>query len=577
MFVDTDPEVIEPSDAVEVSAGTSAWRRSAFLLAAALLLVSALALALRAPGLTASLPATQPDEPTVMSRALLVLDGTMTPPAFDWPLGTSLVAAAAVRTGEALGLTDRAGTVEEVYGLVRWVFMLIGVLVVAVTGLLAAALVHRREGAPPRTDARAAAGPGHRPPAWLVAVAAGGGAGIVAVDFVMVRLARMIQPDHLQVLFVLLALLAVVAAERAAAARPRLGGWLVAGALAGVAGGMKYIGITVAVVPAVSALTSADLPLPRRVLTGLGIGVAAAVGFVVSTGGTVLSSAFVDGFVEQVLHQSGGHLGYDNEGPTWVHHLVVTIPGSVGWPVALAMIAATGWSLWRGDRVRRLVAGYAVLLYAIVGLSRIVFPHYVIIVVPVLAALTGAALADLVGGFAGARDERLRWGAVALLACAVLALVPPALDGVRLLRSGAAPDTREGLVEELGDVLDRAGLAGVEVWTESYTGLGPDDVAGTGGALVFGFGDTPDILDCGCVVLVSSYQEERYAADAITGAVYTQLRERGTVLHERTPGVSLTYRWDLLPPWGIGAIPLTGDVPALGPSVTVLDLTGSGR
>lgn len=538
-----------------------AWWPAVVVVALALLLAAAL----RLPGLTSSLPATQPDEPTVVTRAQGWLAGETTPPGFDWPLGASLLAAGGIRVGETLGVTSRDGSVTEVYGFLRWVFAAVALATVAATGWLAAVLAgDAGRGAP--AAARHA-----------VAVAAGVGAGIVAVDFVMVRLSRQVQPDHAQALAVLLALLAAVVADRATTTRARVAGWLGAGALAGVAGGMKYLGITAAAVPAVAALTRGGVTWSRRILPAAGVAVAAVAGFVVATGGTVVSGAFVDGFVEQVLHQRGGHLGYDHGGPTWWHHLVVTLPGSLGWAVVVAVVAAVGWALVAGDRGLRLVAGYAVGLYAVIGLSRIEFPHYVVIVVPVLAAVTGAAAGRGVRAARSALGRRAVPWLVVAAGLVVAALVPPALNGVRLLRSTAAPDTREVVPARLGAALAEAGLVDVPLWTESYTGVGAAEAEATGGRLVFGFGEAPEVLDCACVALVSSYQEQRYAADPRTAVVYERLRQEGRVLVEVAPGVPLSYRWDLLPTWGLGAVPLAGDLPALGPTVTALDLTEGGR
>lgn len=512
-----------------------------------------LAAALRVPSLLVGLPMTQPDEPTVMSRAQLVLDGSVVPPAFDWPLGSSIVAAAGIRLGEAVGVVDRSGSVAEVYGWTRIVFVLVALCVVAVTGLLAAGIGRR---AAPMA-------------AWVAGA-------VVATGFVMVRSARMIGPDQLQVLCVLLALVAVVAAGRRARLRQRLLLWSTAALCAGGAGGMKYLGITVVVVPMLAVMLEEELDWPRRLLATEALLLLALTAFVVTTGGSVLSRAFVDGFLWQVDHQATGHLGYDHGGPTWWHHLTVTLPGSNGWLVTGLLVAGVVWGACRGDRATKLVTAYAVGLFAVIGLSRIVFPHYVIVVLPVLAALAGGLAADTADWtwrrWQG-RERRLDAAAAALALVLVAAVVPAAADGVRLLRVGQAPDTRDGFPERLQEVLVVEGLADVPVWTESYTGIGAAAAEATGGRLVFGFGDTPEVLACGCVAVVSTYMEQRYTADPATAPVYTAMRARGRMLLDHQPSIPLTYRWDLLPTWGIGGVPLRGPVPALGPGMTVLDLT----
>ena len=512
-----------------------------------------LAAALRLPGLLASLPLTQPDEPTVMSRAQLVLEGTFVPPAFDWPLGSSIVAAAGIRLGEALGVVDRAGSVADVYGWTRILFVVVALGVVAVTGLLGAAV--GRRAAPVA--------------AWVAGA-------VVATGFVMVRSARMIVPDQLQVLFVLLALLAVVAAGQRDRLRDRLLLWSAAALSAGAAGGMKYLGITVVVVPMLAVMLEEGLDWPRRLLAAEGLLLLSLVAFVVSTGGSVISRDFVDGFLWQVDHQASGHLGYDHGGPTWWHHLTVTLPGSNGWLVTGLLVTGVGWGAWRGARATKVVTAYAVGLFVVIGLSRIVFPHYVIVVVPVLAALTGGMAADIADWtwrrWQG-RERRLDTAAAVLALVLVAAVVPSAADGLRLLRAGHAPDTRGAFPEMLHEALAVEGLVDAPIWTESYTGISAAAAEATGGRLVFGFGTTPEILECRCVAVISTYMEQRYTVDPVTAPVYTAMRARGRLLLDHQPGIPLTYRWDLLPSWGIGGVPLRGPVPALGPGMTVLDLT----
>ncbi|MER3453375.1 MAG: hypothetical protein C4344_07035 [Acidimicrobiia bacterium] len=187
------------------------------------------------------------------------------------------------------------------------------------------------------------------------------------------------------------------------------------------------------------------------------------------------------------------------------------------------------------------------------GASRVRFPHYVLVLLPFLAALAGAAFARLTA----------RLPPAVLLTALALTLVPTALDDVRLVRAAASPDTRLAATARL------ASLGPVAAVTERYGVL---DHA----ALVPTLGADPSVLDCACVVVISSYQEERFRREPARYrhevAVYDALRARGRVLAVIRPRRHLPYDWDLLPQWGLRRIPLTGTIGPVGPTVTLLDL-----
>jgi hypothetical protein len=100
------------------------------------------------------------------------------------------------------------------------------------------------------------------------------------------------------------------------------------------------------------------------------------------------------------------------------------------------------------------------------------------------------------------------------------------------------------------------------------------------GINVGSLGRHPEVLDCKCYVVISSYMEERYRLEAQRypreAAVYDQLRRRGRVVAVISPSRPLSYRWDVLPAFGEGRVPLTGSIGPLGPIITVLDLGGDG-
>lgn len=508
-----------------VPANPPRWR---FVLGLAAVVL--LAAALRLPELGAGLPAVAPDEPTVVDRALGALDGDPMPPQFDWPPGSSYVMAAALLSGRLVGV-DPTADQAELYGFGRVLFAGIALVAVAMTGVLGATLADDR-----RRRTRTGVG----------------AAAALALSYVSVRLSRTVHPEHLQIVFVLAALAAGLRFD--ADRRTR---WLVAsGVLAGLAGATKYLGVTVALVPLLAAVV-VDVPWRRRLRDTAVLTAAVAAGFVGGTLGTVLrGGAFLDGFAYQLGHQAGGHLGYQATIPGWLFHLGTSLPGSWGWPLTLSAVAGLVLMLVRGTRAQRLTAVYAVAVFTLIGASRVAFPHYVLLVMPLFAVAAFIALGRLA-------DALPRFGRPVVTALVLLALVPALLNTVRLLRIADAPDTRALAAEAVAD------LSG-PVWAEAYTGVRAPDRE------VFSLGEEADLATCDCFAVVSSYQEERYSARPDLypdqAQAYAALRREAPVVQTVAPSVPLTYRWDLLPQWGLAGLPLTGPDPAVGPTITVFDL-----
>ncbi len=501
-----------------------------------------LAAGLRAPHLAGHLPALiHPDEPTVVERGLAALDGRLTPPQFDWPPASAYVYAAVV-AGVRLAVPDVTVDPGTRYLLGRIVFLLVALVAVALTGVL---------------GARLADTPEHRTATGL------GAAGILAVSFTSVRLSRIAHPEHLQLVFMLACALCALAFDRSR----RLAPLAAAGALAGLAGATKYLGVMVGLVPLLSVLCWRPPPRAKSVCVNAALlpgrwaagqltvlaGTALA-GFLAGTLGTVRNGeAFLRGFGWQVGHQAGGHLGYEAAGPGWLFHLGTSMPGSWGWPVTVLAVAGCVAVLVRGSRAQRLVAVLALVLFALIGASQVRFPHYVLIVYPELAALACVAVGRI----------RPRAARVAVCALVAASLGVVALDDVRLTRAAGAPSTR------LAADAAVASIAG-PVWSESYSLTSPRE------RQVSAFGAAPEVLDCRCVAVVSSYQEERYRRRPDRYgpqiAVYDALRARGRVLAVLRPSRPLSYRWDLLPQWGAGRLRLTGPVGPVGPTITLVDL-----
>ena len=90
-------------------------------------------------------------------------------------------------------------------------------------------------------------------------------------------------------------------------------------------------------------------------------------------------------------------------------------------------------------------------------------------------------------------------------------------------------------------------------------------------------GFTPSVADCDCFVVLSSYMEDRFRREpdryAAEVAVYDAVRINGRQYALITPSLPLSYRWDLLPAYGMTDIPLRGGEPlVVGPTITVFDL-----
>ena len=504
-------------------------RRFDAVLLAGLLLVVAVAAAFRLPHLSGNLPRiVGPDEPTIMDRALRVLHGHVALSHYDWPPASMELLGGVMRAARAVSgslLQPHGG----VYAFGRVVFVAISLAAVLLTGLVAAELAD---------DWR-----DRRLVAWAAAV-------LVALSFVSVRTSRLVHPDHLQLAFMLGALLATFAYDRS-----RRWPWLAgAGALAGLAGATKYVGVLIVVAAIVSILW----PEPRRPRLRrahhLGLLLASmAVGFVAGAPAVFAQPGQMwHDLGKQFGHQATGHLGYDSRANGWWFHLHQSLPGNWGYGVTALAVVGTVWVLVRGTRPQRLTAAAVIPLFALVGTSRVRFPHYVLVVVPLLACLGMVALVRL------ARRAGVAGGVVLAVAVGIT-LVPAVLDDARLVRAAGAIDTR---------LVAAAAVRRLDgpIRAEQYAlPDGTDD-----------FGTEPPIVECECYVAISSYKEERYRREPRRYrrqvAVYDALRAKGRVVAVIGPRRHLAYDWDLLPQWGLRRIPLTGAIGPVGPTITILDL-----
>jgi MFS family permease len=507
-----------------------------------------------------------PDEPAIVDGARALMEGDFTLPPFGWPPASMELTALSlifVKTAAPSSVADVGG----LYLFGRGLFVLVSLVAVLLTGVLGARL----------SDS----GGDRRLIAW-------GAAAAMAVSYLSVRLGRQIHPDHLQMVFAIGSFLSILAYDRS-----RRWSWLVgAGLLAGLAGAAKYAGVLVAIPAAVSVLS------PRResqVLTsGVPISVSRASVWHLSLlgGSTVLGflagniGALVDfdGFLAGVLWQARrnvtGHLGYEGSN-VWWFHLSDSLPGNWGWPLTILALIGTGWVLRRGTRAQRLATSFMLPGFVLLGLFRVRFPHHMLLLTPFFAAMALVALKRVIElAVRGATPARSRFAGTSLGVAPpitlgvvtpvaglllMLLLVPTFLHDLRLIRASAAGDTR---------LLTDATVARLNgsVWAESYglpSGSNPD-------VALSAFGDHPEVLECDCFAVISSYMEdrfrrlpERYREQV---AVYDAMRAEGEMVAIIRPFVPLDYDWDVLPQWGLVNLPLRGKMGPTGPTLTVLNL-----
>jgi hypothetical protein len=270
--------------------------------------------------------------------------------------------------------------------------------------------------------ARRCLGPGWAP--WVALV--------LAVDPLFVRHSLVIAPDMLLTLCVLLGLLAALAV----AERGRLGDSLRSGLWLGLGTACKYSPALLAV-PIV--LAHARRPGGRRgprVLLDGRLWAAAAT----SLAAFALASPFALLDLAARRRQlgvgaaavTGAHFG-TAQLPTALRYALEVLPGDLGWPLWLLALAALVWTLLRRWREHALLLSFLVPYAVAFGALPIVFPRYLLPVLPLLLVLTAAA----------AREAR-RWPGArpALVVAAVAAALGFALAAWTSLSGFLPPDTR---------------------------------------------------------------------------------------------------------------------------------------
>ncbi|MGI9016499.1 MAG: glycosyltransferase family 39 protein [Euzebya sp.] len=467
------------------------------------------------------------DEPTITLRAVAAAQGQLVPSGFDYPPFAAYVLAVVLRL---VAVVDPDVLVDP-YPVSRLVFLVLSCVGVGLVGWLGVLV----GGEDPRRR-------------LLFGV---GSAVALAVSFSNVRLGAHARPDQVQLLTTVFALIATILWSRIRSMR-----WLVlAGVGAGLAAATKYVGGVVVLTTVAAILAAHGRDWRTSVRDTTLFGAVSMVFFVIGTAGTVIidTPGFIAGFTGEFSHQAGRHLGYEPNGNALVFHLTQSLPGNWGWPMTIAALAGIGLSVWQGSRAERLIVIFAVTGMGFAILSQVRFPHYVLLALPALAILAMVTVDRL-----WRLDMR---AGVAVLLLLVVSLVPVSFNAIRSGRVLGAPSTQD-LAIPLENVYSD------ELVIEAYTARGVDRVA-----TLYTVADDPSLVTCGCVVAISSYQEDRYRnrpdlyPDQI--AAYDQIRDVGEQIGGVSPGRPLAYNWDLLPQWGIGDIPLTGDIGPVGPAISL--------
>lgn len=468
------------------------------------------------------------DESVVVSRADMLVHGHV-PALYDWPSGSMMIEAVAIRVAGIFYPHILVSGSNAQYVLARVLSALAGSALCLATGTLAHQLCRK-----PGRRARIAA--------WCAAL-------VVGVAYTAFRMSEYAHPEIEQALFATLSLVATATFVRRRQVR-----WAVAaGALAGVAGAIKYIGGFSLLPLLVAILLTRELSLRRRLVLAALPCAAASVVFIVLVPGAILRwSRFYAGVQGQFSHQATGHLGYDSTSPALWFHLTQSIPGSVGWPLTIAISCGTVVAAWKGNATARLTFLFAVVALGALGLSHVRFPHYVLVALPAVLAL----------GFSGLTEVLPKGAAQYALGFAVaVALLPSAVSDARLIATLRDPSTQEAAAPIVRALDGR-------VFKEAYTDT--SDVGQAVGTIA----SVPDVIDCHCYVVLSSYMESRYRLEpqryAAEISVYDQLRRVGQVVADIRPAVPLSYRWDLLPQYGLDHVAFTRQL--VGPEITVLKI-----
>jgi 4-amino-4-deoxy-L-arabinose transferase-like glycosyltransferase len=261
---------------------------------------------------------------------------------------------------------------------------------------------------------------------WRVGLLAAFG---LAVCYIHVLFSRFASVD---VAMTLLVAATLVFAARAAT-RQRWLDYLLAGAFSGLAASSKYNAGVVALsiaVPSLQRAFSTRRGADRRDTLGKLAAAGAA-----SMTAFALASPYIFFHLDDVVgafDKLGGILYGEGDAPGWVVHLSTTLPIGFGWPLYVASLAGVGHGLWKRRPADVALLSFVLPYFALVGPARIVWPRYVLPLVPVLIVLAAEILVLLTA----------RRRPVVLIVAGTLLLLPSATRSVAFDRVAQRDDTR---------------------------------------------------------------------------------------------------------------------------------------
>ena len=388
------------------------WREASDLRTSRLALAAVLiaATVLRFWALARGIPyAVQVDEPEIVERALnMMRSGSLHPHFFDYPgLSIYLQLAVSIVRFLAGALSGEWSALSQARG---GEFYLWGRAVTATFGVATVLLVYQ---VGMRWGARHA----------LLA------AGLMAVLPLHVRYSHYVLTDTLLTFFVTLTLLLSLAAHE----RGTLGGFVWAGAAAGLAAATKYNGGIALIMPLIACWMTLALR-QRRLKAALAAVAACGVAFLVFAPYTLLD---LPGVSRQLCAARARVPGRDCRGRPCVAALSqILVRHTFGWPALLLAGGGMGLGMVRlirgPGRVRWALAVAFPLLYLwMLSTQRIVDARYLLPLTPPLCVLAAAAVVSGVSLLR--RYEIPRAARTALIAgLTIAALLPPALMAVRV-------------------------------------------------------------------------------------------------------------------------------------------------
>ncbi len=346
------------------------------------------------------------DEPEVMERAVrMIKTGDFNPHFFDYP-GLYIYAEAAVSTlrfmtgavqGKWAGLAQ--APTEDFYLWAR-----------AMTALLGTATVWIVYRAAMRWGPQTA---------LLAAV-------LIAVMPLHVRESHYVLTDVPMTCVVMVTfLLSLRAHERAT-----LGSFALAGAMAGLAGALKYNGVLALVMPLIACVMTPRLS-GRRAATALAIVASMIVAFLVAAPYSLID---LPTFLNQFARLSSEYRKPPSTlEPIWLVYLK-HLRLALQWPGSLMVIAGLAMGVWKiatdPNRLRWVLAVVFPLLYfRFVSQQTIAFARYLLPLVPFLSILAAAWVVQTVGWLRSAGvPTRLRHGLT--IALTIIAIGPPAYRSI---------------------------------------------------------------------------------------------------------------------------------------------------